>query len=308
VDASLADRGIAARNRVSSEIRTAAADPVAAGYAACERDTRRTAANFALGIRLLPADRRRALSALYWFASLADDTVDGEGARSERRAGLDRVRDRLVAALAGSPADARWAALADAVARYAVPPPLLHALVDGVARDLDPVTFADWPALRSYCWEVASVVGLVSLRVFGGSGREAERAAERLGYALQLTNILRDLKEDGEQGRWYLPMDETRRFGVDPAKIASGAAGAGFEPLFLYQVERARAFYDEGTALYRWLPGSTRPCPAALAAVYRGLLERMAADPRRVLRERVAIGTPHKIARALVEAARALTA
>ncbi|HYO47939.1 MAG TPA: squalene/phytoene synthase family protein [Gemmatimonadota bacterium] len=286
----------------------AAPDRVAAGYGACERATRRAAANFALGIRLLPPERRRALSALYWFSSLADDTVDGAGPRSERRAGLERVRDRLDAALVGAPADARWAALVDAVERYAVPAPLLHTLIDGVARDLDPVTFPDWPALRSYCWDVASVVGLISLRVFGGSGPEAERAAERLGYALQLTNILRDLKEDGEKGRWYLPMDETRRFGVDPAEVAAGAAGAGFEPLFLHQVERARAFYDEGSALYRWLPRSTRPCPAALAAVYRWLLERMAADPRRVFRERVAIGTPHKIARAFVEAARALTA
>lgn len=287
---------------------TAAPDPVAAGYAACERATRRAAANFALGIRLLPLDRRRALSTFYWFASLADDTVDGGGTLPERRAGLDRVRDRLEAALAGAPADARWAALADAVERYAVPAPLLHTLIDGVARDLDPVPFPDWPALRSYCWEVASVVGLVSLRVFGGSGRDAEHAAERLGYALQLTNILRDLKEDGEEGRWYLPMDETRRFGVDPVEVRSGTGSAGFEPLFRHQVERARAFYAEGAALYRWLPSSTRPCPAALAAVYKGLLERMAANPRRVLRERVAIGTPHKIARAFAETARALTA
>lgn len=103
-------------------------------------------------------------------------------------------------------------------------------------------------------------------------------------------------------------MDETRRFGVDPAQIPSGAVGPGFEPLFLHQVERARALYAEGAALYRWLPSSTRTCPAALSAVYRGLLERMAADPRRVLRERVAIGTSHKIARAFAETARALTA
>jgi phytoene synthase len=281
---------------------------VAAGYAACERATRSAASNFALGIRLLPADRRRALSAIYWFASLADDTVDRDGPLPERSAGLARIRSSLTAALAGAPQDARWAALADAVERYAVPPRLLEALLDGVARDLEPVSFPDWPAVESYCWDVASVVGLMSLCIFGGSGQPAERAAERLGHALQLTNILRDLKEDGERGRWYLPLDETRRFGVDPAQIPSGAVGAGFEPLFRYQVERARAFYDQGTELYRWLPASTRACPAALAAVYRGLLERMAADPRRVLRERVAIGTPLKLARALGETARALTA
>ena len=286
----------------------AAPDPIAAGYAACERSMRRAAANFSMGIRLLPHERRQALSSLYWFFHLADETVDGAGPQLDRRSNLARVRADLDAALAGSPPDARWAALADAVARYRVPPSLLHALIDGVGRDLESVEYADWESLRSYCWHVAGVIGLASLRVFGGSGTDAERAAERLGYAFQLTNILRDIREDAERGRWYLPMDETRRFGVDPDRVLVSVASAGFEPLFLYQVERARALYDEGADLYRWVPTSTRPCPAALASVYRGLLERMAADPSRVLRERVALGTPIKIARALAGTARALTA
>lgn len=286
----------------------AAPDPIAAGYAACERATRRAAANFSLGIRLLPAERRRALSCLYWFFHLADETVDGAGTGGDRRAGLARVRADLDAALAASPPDARWAALADAVARYDVPPALLHALIDGVGRDLEPVAYPDWEALRSYCWDVAGVIGLVSLRVFGGSGADAERAAEHLGYALQLTNILRDIREDAERGRWYLPMDETRRFGVDPARVLAGAPGAGFEPLFRHQVERARALFDEGAVLYRLLPVATRPCPAALAAVYRGLLDRMAADPSRVLRERVALRAPAKLARVVAGTTRALTA
>ncbi|HET6637335.1 MAG TPA: squalene/phytoene synthase family protein [Gemmatimonadota bacterium] len=283
-------------------------DPIAAGYAACERATRRAAANFSLGIRLLPRERRRALSSLYWFFHLADETVDGAGSEGERRSSLARIRGDLDSALAGSPPDARWAALADAVSRYAVAPSHLHALIDGVARDLEPVAYADWDALRSYCWEVAGVIGLVSLRVFGGSGAVAERAAEHLGYALQLTNILRDIREDGERGRWYLPMDETRRFGVDPASVVAGVPGAGFAPLFLYQVERARALYHEGSGLYRLLPASIRPCPAALASVYRGLLERMADDPSRVLRERVALAAPVKVARVVAGATRALTA
>ena len=306
--ARLAGRGLAARHRLSPATAAAAPDPIAAGYAACERATRRAAANFSLGIRLLPRERRRALSSLYWFFHRADETVDGAAPACERRAGLARVRGDLDASLSGAPPDARWAALADAVERYRVPPELLHALIDGVARDLEPAEYADWSALRSYCWDVAGVVGLVSLRVFDGSGPEAERAAERLGYALQLTNILRDVREDAERGRWYLPMDETRRFGVDPARVLEGAPGAGFEPLFQYQVERARALYDEGAELYRLLPAATRPCPAALASVYRGLLERMAADPSRVLRERVALGAPAKLVRALAGTARALTA
>lgn len=306
--AGLAGRGLAARDRLIPRTAAAAPDPIAAGYAACERATRRAAANFSLGIRLLPRERRKALSSLYWFFHLADETVDGAIPEAARRSGLARVRADLDAALAGAPTDARWAALADAVARYQVPPSLLHALIDGVARDLDTVEFADWEALRSYCWGVAAVVGLVSLRVFGGAGAEAERAAERMGYALQLTNILRDVREDAERGRWYIPQDETRRFGVDPARALEGMPGAGFEPLFLFQVERARALYAEGAELHRLLPVSTRACPAALAAVYRGLLERMAAEPSRVLRERVALDAPQKLARVLAGTARALTA
>ena len=306
--AGMAGRGLAAWDRLIPVAAAAALDPIAAGYAACERATRHAAANFSLGIRLLPRERRRALSSLYWFFHLADETVDGAAPGASRRTDLARVRADLDAALTGSPPDARWAALADAVARYRVPASLLHALIDGVARDLELVEYADWSALRSYCWDVAGVVGLVSLRVFGGSGAEAERAAERLGYALQLTNILRDVREDARGGRWYLPMDETRRFGVDPGRVLAGAPGAGFEPLFLFQVERARALYDEGAELYRLLPYATRPCPAALVSVYRGLLERMAVDPSRVLRERVALGAPAKLARALAGSARALTA
>jgi phytoene synthase len=293
---------------MSEDGATPAPDRVAAGYAACERMTRGAAANFALGIRLLPADRRRALSAVYWFANLADDAVDEAEDPDAGRAALARIRRRLDDTLSGHPADARWAALGDAARRYAVPPRLLRSILDGVGRDLEPAGFPDWPSLEAYCWEVASAVGLVSLRIFGGAGEEAERAAERMGHALQLTNILRDIREDGARGRWSLPLDETRRFGVDPARVAAGDPGAGFAPLVLHQAERARAFYDEGALLYPHLPRSTRACPAALAAVYRGLLERIASDPLRVLRGRVALGTPRKIARALGEAARALAA
>ena len=120
--AGLARRGLAARHRLIPVIAAAAPDPIAAGYAACERATRHAAANFSLGIRLLPRQRRRALCALYWFFHLADETVDGAAPPAGRRSGLARVRGDLDAALAGAPPDARWAALADAVGRYRVPP------------------------------------------------------------------------------------------------------------------------------------------------------------------------------------------
>lgn len=289
---------------------------VDAGYAACEAVTRRAARNFALGIWLLPPKRRRALAAVYRFSRRADEAVDADGAPSERRARLAAVRAELEQTLAGSPPDVAWAALADATARWAIPPALYQALIDGVARDLEPTRFPDWTALREYCHGVAGVVGLVALRIFSGAGDgeageaardgAAERDAAEVGYALQLTNILRDVREDALRGRWYLPLDESTRFGVTPESVARCAPPPGFEALLALQVERARSLYAAGPRLARRLPRSTRACPAALIGVYRGILERIAADPRATLHGRVALSAPGRAARALVAALRAL--
>lgn len=299
-----------ARNSRAGAASRPPVDPTAvdAGYAACEVAVRRRAANFGLGIRLLPPERRRGLSAVYWFADRADDAVDDEAPSGTRRARLADLRSRLHRALAGDPSEARWAALADAVERWDIDPGLLDALLDGVERDLEPVRCRTWEDLREYCWGVASTVGLIGLAIFGGRGAPAERDAEELGYALQLTNILRDLREDAARGRWYLPLEECDRYGIEPADVVGGRPGPGYEALIALQAERARTFYEAGPSLCRRLPRSTRACPAALAGVYRGLLERIAADPRAALRHRVRLGAPVKMARGLVAAGRALTA
>ncbi len=295
-------------------------DPLAAGYAACETETARAARNFALGIRLLPPDRRRALSAVYWFSRRADDAADADADAAQRASRLAAVRSELDRALAGgghtgpgagdpdSPAgagDPRWAAVADAARRYDVPAHLFHELLDGVARDLEPARFPDWPALRAYCHGVAGVVGLIALRVFGGPP-EAEGDAADLGYALQLTNILRDLREDAARGRWYLPLDETTRFGVDPGGVAEGRAGPGYEALMALEVERARGLYAAAPRLVRSLPRASRACPAALAGVYRGILERIAERPRAALAGEVTLPRALLLARGLLPAARAV--
>ncbi|HUP19293.1 MAG TPA: squalene/phytoene synthase family protein [Gemmatimonadota bacterium] len=283
------------------------ADPrVRAGYASCAETARRAGSSFAIGMRLLPAEPRRALAALYWFAHSADEAVDAVGSPELAARRLAAVRSDLALALGGDPPDERWAALADTVQRFAIPPALPAAILDGVARDLDGEPFADWDALRVYCWGVAGAVGLASLRIFGGEGAEAERAAEETGYAFQLTNILRDLGEDAGRGRWYLPLDESARFGVSPGDVAAGRPGAGFPALVAFQAERARAFYGAVPRLCARLPRSTRACPAALAGVYRGLLERVAADPATALTRRVRLSTPAKAARAFAAAGRAL--
>ncbi|HUP00296.1 MAG TPA: squalene/phytoene synthase family protein [Gemmatimonadota bacterium] len=281
---------------------------VEAGYDACQAETRLAARNFWLGIRLLPPDRRRALAAVYCFCRRSDDAVDGDGSGVDRARRLAAVRADLERTLAGEPPDPRWTALADATARFTIPAGLYRDLLDGVARDLDPGPFPSWEALRAYCHGVAGVVGLMGLRIFGGLGREAERAAEEIGYALQLTNILRDLREDAQRARWYLPIEESARFGVTREAVAAGQAEPGFDALVAVFAERARGFYAAGPRLYARLPRSTRPCPAALVGVYRGVLERIAARPQAVLAGRVGLAPARKLARGLAAAAASMWA
>jgi phytoene synthase len=279
---------------------------VAAGYEACEADTRRWAHNFGLGIRLLPPNRRRALSAVYWFSQRADQAVDSDGTREEKERRLENLRAALNRSVTGEPPDPQWAALAHATDRFEVPTELYRQLLDGVATDLDPCTFNNWESVLSYCYGVASVVGLIALRIFGGTGRESATAAEELGYALQLTNILRDVRDDASNGRWYLPLEETDRFGVTAAAVAQGRAESGFDALVHSVAERARQYYGAGPQLYRRLPRSTRACPAALVGVYRGLLERIAADPRSTLRGEVRLASASKLRSGLGSAAAAM--
>lgn len=275
------------------------ADAVETGYARCLAETRRRAANFGLGIRLLPRERRRALSAIYWFSQRADDAADGEGPPGERRARLAAVRTELDRALAGEPPAPPWAALGDATARFQIPHGLYRELLDGVGRDLDPSRYPDWEATLDYCYGVAGTVGLISLPIFGADGDAARRDAIDLGAALQITNILRDLREDARRGRWYLPLDLSDRYAVGPEGVASGNPGPGFEAFVLAAAEAARRRYGAARRLSDRLPRATRACPVSLAAVYRGLLERIAANPAAVLRGRVRVPGPAKVARAL---------
>ncbi|HWC07038.1 MAG TPA: squalene/phytoene synthase family protein [Gemmatimonadota bacterium] len=274
-------------------------DAVLVGYARCLEETRRRAANFGLGIRLLPGARRRALSAVYWFSQRADGAADGEGSPGERRARLAVVRSELDRTLTGDPPAPAWAALGDATGRFRIPHGLYHELLDGVGQDLDPGRYPDWEATLAYCYGVAGTVGLISLPIFGADGEAARRDAIDLGAALQITNILRDLREDARRGRWYLPLDLSERYGVRPEGVAAGRPGPGFEALVMAAAEEARRLYGAAGRLSARLPRSTRACPVSLAAVYRGLLERIAGDPGAVLRERVRVPAPVKVARAL---------
>ncbi|MER5973562.1 presqualene diphosphate synthase HpnD [Streptomyces sp. NPDC002055] len=277
-----------------------ASAPVLAAYSYCETVTGQQARNFAYGIRLLPADKRQAMSALYAFSRRVDDIGDGslapevkQARLEDTRALLGRVRDGRIEP---DDTDPVAVALADAAARFPIPLGGLDELIDGVLMDVRGERYETWEELRVYCRCVAGAIGRLSLGVFGTAGRgapEADRAAEyadTLGLALQLTNILRDVREDAGNGRTYLPAEDLAKFGCSAGfHQERPPAGADFTGLVEFEVQRARALFAEGFRLLPLLDRRSGACVAAMAGIYRRLLDRIARDPQAVLRGRVSL-------------------
>jgi 15-cis-phytoene synthase len=244
---------------------------VEAAYSEVERLTRREARNFAYGIMVLPRPKRQAIAAIYAFARRVDDTADGELSVDEKR---KRLRE-LHAALDAAPGDdAMLVALADARSRYPIPGEALHHLVDGGLQDTEQSRYADFAELHGYCRHVAGAVGVACVAVYGSD--EVERA-ETLGVALQLINIARDVREDWELGRVYLPQDELEAYGVSEDDIAAGRAGPEWRALMAFQASRARAYLEEGLALLDSLDSRSSACVATFAGLYRATLDRIEA-------------------------------
>ena len=240
-------------------------------YAEVERLTRQRARNFAYGIMVLPREKRRAIAAIYAFARRVDDIADGELPPERKRTKLHELRE-LLDAPPGD--DAMLVALADARTRFPIPAAALQALIDGGLQDLDQSRYADFEELRGYCTKVAGAVGVCCVAVYGS--RDVERA-ETLGIALQLINIIRDVREDWELGRVYLPQDELASFGVSEADIAAGHMTSAWHPFMSFQAERARAYLQDGLGLLQSLDSRSALCVSTFAGLYRATLERIEA-------------------------------
>jgi phytoene synthase len=238
-------------------------------YAEVERLTRQRARNFAYGIMVLPRDKRRAIAAIYAFARRVDDVADGELGSEEKRALLHELREQLDAPPGE---DAMLVALADARTRFPIPADALRALVDGGLQDLDQTRYGSFDELRGYCTKVAGAVGVCCVAVYGSD--DVERA-ETLGIALQLINIIRDVREDWELGRVYLPQDELSSFGVSEDDIAAGNASGAWHALMSFQAERARAFLQDGLGLLASLDSRSALCVSTFAGLYRATLDRI---------------------------------
>src|SRR6478672_640795 len=266
----------------------------------CERITRRHARTFTLASRFLPPQKRRAAFAVYAFCRTADDIVDQSipvaGSPADA---IARYRQSLDDALAGAPDGPVFRELVHAVAAFELPASVLHALIDGVARDLDGgARPADWAALAAYCEGVASTVGVLCASIFGVPGDWATAArgmryARTLGIAMQLTNILRDVGEDARRGRCYIPADELAAFGLTTADVLCGGAALArderWRPLMAFQVGRARSLYEAAAPGLSLLAADARRCAAACATGYAAILDAIEARRYDTLTQRVQV-------------------
>jgi 15-cis-phytoene synthase len=258
-------------------------------YAYCQNVARREAANFYYGILRLPKERRNALCAIYALARRVDDIGDGSAPREEKLRRLDEERGKL-ASVDTTYDDPVLVALADAVVRYPIPFDAFTELIDGVQMDIVGTRYETFADLLPYCRRVAGAIGRLSLGVFETRDREtASVYADDLGVAFQLTNILRDIREDLEQGRMYLPAEDLERFGCDLS-----AADNSLKELVRFEADRARAWFESGLKLLPLLDRQSAACVSAMAGIYRRLLARIERRPDLVLRGRVSLPTWEK--------------
>ena len=281
-----------------------------AAYSVCRHIARSAAKNFYYGFLVLPLRKRNAISAVYAFMRHADDLSDDPSLPPEqRRAKLAEWSDALRRVMAGERTDDPVLfALSDAAQRYNIPVELLEKLVLGTEMDLPehPATAApdaalpqlqyeSFQQLYDYCYHVASVVGLVCIRIFGYRDARAEKLAEHTGVAFQLTNIIRDVKEDAGLGRVYLPREDLARFGLDAHALSNGHAAELFRPVLEFEAERARQFYADAGELMPLIDEDSQAALWTLVEVYRRLLEKIASRKYDVFSERVRLTTAEKL-------------
>lgn len=257
---------------------------------------RREAGNFYWGFISLGHHERMAIYALYNFARQVDDEADRVGVENlpER---LLVHRERIARAVAGDTGDDPiLRVLAEAIERYQIPEGELQMLVDGVEMDYGNSRYADFEHLRVYCNLVASVVGRMCVRIFGFSDPVALERADDLGLALQLTNILRDVREDlADMGRVYLPQDELARYGIAETALAEGRVEPGWSDLVAAQVQRARHYFAGGYEVLQYIPRRPGACVHTMAGIYEELLKKIERDPALPLRERAALSKTEKL-------------
>jgi 15-cis-phytoene synthase len=262
----------------------------------CRDMARREAKNFYWGFISLPYHQRIAIYALYDFARQVDDETDG-GADLPDLPGRIRVQRKRISDCARGRYgdDPVMQVLSWAIERFAIPEEELQMLVDGVETDVTKHRYQTWEELERYCNLVASVVGRMCVRIFGFEDRAALERADDLGVALQLTNILRDVREDASMGRVYLPLDDLARFGIGEEALIAGTPGDRWQELVAFEVARARSYFDKGYKVLDYIDRRPAACVRTMAGIYDRILQKIAREPDLPLYTRTSLSRAEKI-------------
>jgi phytoene synthase len=270
---------------------------VSDSFGHCKRIARARARNFFYSFLLLPKEEKEAMCAVYAFMRRADDLSDNKGlAPADRRAGLQRWNHSLEQALQGRYGDDPiLPAFHHTVERYAIPPRYFYELMKGVASDLDTTRYQTFDDLYRYCYRVASVVGMTTVHIFGYESDEALELAEKCGVAFQLTNILRDIREDAEVGRIYLPEEELARFDLEPQDLLEGCRGEHFREFMEFQCHRANEYYRQAAPILQMVKPHCRAALWAMVSIYHRLLQRIQAADYNVFDRRARLSDLEKM-------------
>jgi phytoene synthase len=261
----------------------------------CQQKAAQSGSSFYYSFLFLPQERRRAITALYAFCREVDDTVDDCTDEAIARTKLVWWRSEVRAMFKGSPTHPVMLALQPHLPVYNLEEKYLQAIIDGMEMDLNQTRYLDYKALESYCWHVASVVGILSASIFGATRPETLLYAEKLGHAFQLTNIIRDVGEDARKGRIYLPISELQKFNVTAADLLNVRHSENFENLMRFQVARAQKSYDEAFALLPAVDRRAQRPGLIMAAIYRTLLTEVEHDGYHVLTQRISLTPIRKL-------------
>lgn len=245
-------------------------------YRRCREIARDRARNFYYSFIVLPREKRDAMCAVYAFMRFCDDIADDDAYKHNRLAMLAAWRESIDQAMRGDySAGPIMPAFHDTLTRFDIPPELFHELVDGAAMDLQATSYESFDQLYDYCYKVASVVGLVCIRIFGFDSPEAAKHAEFCGIAFQLTNILRDLKEDASMGRVYIPEEDLWAFGYEKDELIHGISDERFHRLMKFEVLRAKCYYAAALPLLDLVHPSGKPGLAAMISIYYSILDKI---------------------------------
>ncbi len=273
-------------------------DGLAASYAHCAHVARTQARNFYYSFLTLSQERRAAMCAIYAFMRYSDDVSDDAAEDGVKSREIARWRTALDRAFCGDYGDSLiLPAFHDTVRRYKIPARYFHELIDGTEMDLTKTRYDTFEELHHYCYRVASVVGFVCIHVWGFDAAEGRALAyaEDCGLAFQLTNILRDVREDAERGRIYLPQEDLRRFDVSEEDLANGSLNDNFRSLMRFEVDRAKQYYQRAGHLAPLVHAAGRPTLTIMMKIYRGILDSIERNNYDVHTRRARVSTSRKL-------------